>query len=105
MSEREVVVYWRPGCPFCWRLRTGLRRRGLPTRELNIWTDPEAAAVVRSIADGNETVPTVVVGEIAMVNPSPAQVLDAVRIQAPELLDQQAAAGGWWSALRSRLRR
>ncbi|WP_407663748.1 glutaredoxin domain-containing protein [Mycobacterium shottsii] len=40
MSEQEVVVYWRPGCPFCWRLRRGLRRRGLPTREINIWTDP-----------------------------------------------------------------
>lgn len=105
MGEGEVVVYWRPGCPFCWRLRSGLRRHGLPTREVNIWTDPAAAAVVRSIADGNETVPTVVVGEMAMVNPTPAQVLDAVRIQAPGLLDQTADTGGWWSALRSRLRR
>lgn len=105
MSEREVVVYWRPGCPFCWRLRTGLRRRRLPTREVNIWTDPDAAATVRAIADGNETVPTVVVGDMAMVNPSPAQVLDAVRMQAPELLDQQAVTRGWRSALRSRLRR
>jgi glutaredoxin-like protein len=105
MSEREVVVYWRPGCPFCWKLRTGLRRRGLPTREVNIWTDPEAAATVRGIADGNETVPTVMVGEVAMVNPSPAQVIEAVRTQAPELLDRRAVPGGWLSALRSWLRR
>lgn len=105
MGKREVVVYWRPGCPFCWRLRTGLRRRGLPTREMNIWTDPEAAAAVRAIADGNETVPTVVVGEMAMVNPSPAEVLDAVHVQAPELLEQQAPNPRWWSAVRSRLRR
>ncbi|ETW22141.1 glutaredoxin family protein [Mycobacterium gastri] len=88
----EVVVYWRPGCPFCWRLRRALRRRRLPTREVNIWTDPEAAAVVRSIADGNETVPTVVVGDIAMVNPTPGQVIDAVRSRAPELLDRVAAS-------------
>ncbi len=104
MSEREVVVYWRPGCPFCWHLRTGLRRRGLPMREVNIWTDPEAAATVRAIADGNETVPTVVVGDVAMVNPSPAQVLDAVRSQAPELLEQRALAGRW-SAVRRAMRR
>ncbi|TAM68859.1 glutaredoxin domain-containing protein [Mycobacterium sp.] len=104
MSKREVVVYWRPGCPFCWRLRTGLRRRGLPTREVNIWADPEAAATVRAIADGNETVPTVVVGDVAMVNPSPAQVLDAVRSRAPELLDQRARTGRWWSVLRPRPR-
>jgi len=105
MSAPEVVVYWRPGCPFCWRLRGALRRLGLPTREVDIWADPDAAAVVRSIADGNETVPTVVVGDIAMVNPSPGQVLEAVRAQAPELLDQLTVAGRWWSALRSRLRR
>jgi glutaredoxin len=36
----------------------------------NIWDDPDAAAFVRSVADGNETVPTVVVGDRAMVNPS-----------------------------------
>lgn len=100
MSEHEVVVYWRPGCPFCWHLRTGLRRRRLPTREVNIWTDPEAAATVRGIAGGNETVPTVVVGDVAMVNPSPEQVLDAVRTQAPELLDHQAVSARWWSGLR-----
>ncbi|UGT90828.1 glutathione S-transferase N-terminal domain-containing protein [Mycobacterium ostraviense] len=97
----EVVVYWRPGCPFCWRLRRALRRRRLPTREVNIWTDPEAAAVVRSIADGNETVPTVVVGDIAMVNPTAGQVIAAVRSRAPELLDQAAAAARWRTIFRS----
>jgi mycoredoxin len=104
MSEHEVVLYWRPGCPFCWRLRSGLRRRRLPTREVNIWADPDAAAVVRSIADGNETVPTVVVGDVAMVNPTAGQVIDAVRTHAPELLDQRSDTGRWWSALRSRRR-
>lgn len=71
---REAVVYWRPGCPFCSMLRTGLRLRGVPHREVNIWEDPEAAAFVRSVANGNETVPTVVVGDTALVNPSAKQV-------------------------------
>jgi hypothetical protein len=34
--------------------------------------------VVRGIANGNETVPTVVVGTIGMVNPSAAQVSAAL---------------------------
>ncbi|CAM4138787.1 Putative glutaredoxin.1/MT3292 [Mycobacterium basiliense] len=102
MGEREVVVYWRPGCPFCWRLRTGLRRRGLPTKEVNIWSDPDAAAVVRSVAGGHETVPTVVVGDLAMVNPTAGQVVNAVRAHAPELL-ARSSNGGWWTVLRSRL--
>lgn len=80
-----VTVYWRPGCPYCMALRTQLRWYRLPRSEVNIWENPAAAAVVRSVADGNETVPTVVVGERAMVNPSIGQVVEAVREHAPEL--------------------
>ena len=70
-----VTVYWRPGCPFCSRLRQDLRVMGLPAREANIWADPSAAARVRTIADGDETVPTVVADERAFVNPTAAAVL------------------------------
>lgn len=71
----SVTVYWRPGCGFCHVLRRELDRAGVDRSEVNIWEDPEAAAVVRSIAWGNETVPTVVVGDKAMVNPSAREVL------------------------------
>ncbi|PZS21278.1 MAG: hypothetical protein DLM60_07015 [Pseudonocardiales bacterium] len=47
-----IEFYWRPGCPFCVALRGALRRSGLPVRELNIWTDSQAAARVRRAADG-----------------------------------------------------
>ncbi len=69
----EIVVYARPGCPFCLTLRAGLRRSGLADR-INIWDDPAAAAFVRSVAGGNETVPTVVVGDVHLVNPSARRV-------------------------------
>jgi glutaredoxin len=46
---------------------------------VNIWEDPEAAAFVRSVADGNETVPTVVIDGHPMVNPAPSQVVAALR--------------------------
>ncbi len=36
--------------------------------------DPDAAAFVRSVANGNETVPTVAVGDVHMVNPSVRRV-------------------------------
>lgn len=70
----KVLVYWRSGCPFCIRLRWGLRRLAIATEELDIWTDLEAAAFVRSVNGGNETVPTVVVGDVTMLNPTPRQV-------------------------------
>lgn len=68
-------------------LERNLDALNLPLNKINIWDSPDAAATVRSIADGNETVPTVVVGEAKMVNPSPDAVVEAVRANAPELLD------------------
>lgn len=82
----EPIVYWRPGCPYCAKLFRDLERIGLPVSKVNIWEDRAGAARVRSIADGNETVPTVVVGDDMMVNPRVGQVLDAVRRSAPDLL-------------------
>jgi glutaredoxin len=75
----EIVVYSRPGCPYCFTLRAGLRRADLPFHEINIWEHPEAAAFVRSVARGNETVPTVTVGTVSMVNPSAKRVHEVVR--------------------------
>ena len=86
MTTDAVHFYWRPGCMFCTMLRRGLDRAGIETVDHNIWDDPEAAGVVRSYADGNETVPTVVVGDVGMVNPSTARVADLLARRAPHLL-------------------
>ena len=74
-----MVVYWRPGCPYCVRLRVHLRVRRLWPQMCNIRTDPAAAAFVRSVAGGTETVPTVVIGGVAHVNPPPRMVVAALR--------------------------
>jgi mycoredoxin len=82
-----VTVYWRPGCGFCSSLLRSLQNTELALDLHNIWDDPEAAAAVRSLANGNETVPTVRIGTAwAAVNPSGPEVLDAVRHHAPHLL-------------------
>lgn len=85
-GREEVVMYWRPGCTFCMKLRLQLLFTRLNYRKVNIWRDPDAAAFVRSVADGNETVPTVTVGGRAMVNPSRRRLLAAVEAHAPHLL-------------------
>ena len=66
MSTPEIEVLWRPGCPYCSRLRRDLARAGVVTVEHDIWADPAAAARVREATGGNETVPTVVVGDRAL---------------------------------------
>lgn len=68
------VVYWRPGCAFCVRLRAALGTRAGRAIWVNIRLDPDAAARVRSVNDGNETVPTVFVGDTARTNPDPRWV-------------------------------
>lgn len=59
-------------------MQRNLERLEVSYDKVNIWDSPEGAAFVRSVARGNETVPTVTVGEIAMVNPSAQDVLEAV---------------------------
>jgi len=88
MSDQsgEVVLYWRPGCPFCVKLRLSLLGSKLRLRQVNIWKDPAAAAYVRSVADGNETVPTVDVAGHPLVNPSRRRLLKTVREHAPHAL-------------------
>jgi mycoredoxin len=75
-SERSVVIYWRPGCVYCARLRARLRRTSRRATWVNIWQDAEAAAFVRSVNNGDETVPTVVIDGEVITNPDPQLVLD-----------------------------
>ncbi|MFN8052539.1 MAG: glutaredoxin domain-containing protein [Acidimicrobiales bacterium] len=85
-GEAGITFYWRPGCGFCARLEHALVGADIPLDRHNIWEDDTAAAAVRSIARGNETVPTVVIGPVGLVNPSPNEVVEAMRRHTPELL-------------------
>ena len=82
----RIDLYWRPACGFCTMLRRQLDKLGIERVEHDIWSDPANAAVVRSHANGNETVPTVVIGDVAMVNPSGRQLIDYLVDYAPHLL-------------------
>ena len=93
-----VRVYWRPGCPYCMMLQRKPHRARLPVEEINIWEDPAAAAEVRDITGGDETVPTVIVGTRKMVNPSARQVIAAVRAEYPSILPADPARPESWLA-------
>lgn len=84
----DITVYWRPGCGFCAALLRRLERTGLRFDRSNIWEDDAAAAFVRSVAGGSETVPTVRIGPVALVNPSAPRVLRTVATELPEQLPE-----------------
>jgi mycoredoxin len=74
-DDGRPIVYWRPGCPYCIRLRTMLGRDARWLHWVDIWADPEGAASVREVTGGDETVPTVIAGDRSFINPS----VDVVR--------------------------
>jgi mycoredoxin len=83
-----VDFYWRPGCGFCMRLDRSLSKAGVTMNKHNIWDEPAAAAEVRKWARGNETVPTVVIGDAGLVNPTADDVFSVLAAKAPHLVPE-----------------
>ncbi len=82
----RIDLYWRPGCGFCSMLRRKLDQLGIDRVEHDIYDDPADAAIVRQHARGNETVPTVVIGDHGFVNPSAGELVAYLGTTHPELL-------------------
>ncbi|MEI7030188.1 glutaredoxin domain-containing protein [Streptomyces pratensis] len=76
-EDGRPVVFWRPGCMYCLRLRFRLGRHASRVHWVDIWRDPQGAAAVRAANGGDETVPTVVVAGRPHVNPDPAWVRES----------------------------
>jgi mycoredoxin len=73
-----LTVYSTTWCGPCKRLKSQLAREGISFDEIDIERDPEAAAFVMSVNDGNQVVPTVVIetsnGRVVRTNPSAREV-------------------------------
>ena len=73
-----MAIYWRPGCPFCSRLRVAVRKHRDEIAWVNIWEDDVGRAYVASVNEGDETVPTVVIDGAPHTNPRTALVKRAL---------------------------
>lgn len=80
-ASNPPIVLWRPHCPFCRILFSGIERHDLEVETRNIWEDDEARELLNRRI-GSETVPSVIVGEEILVNPSITELLAAVRASA-----------------------
>lgn len=92
-------VYWRPGCPYCAALRWSLERAQVPARWYDICQSDVDRARVVAATGGDETVPTVYVGDTVLVNPRFPVLLDTIQRQAPHLAPQVPAGAGRPTAL------
>lgn len=92
VGER-IELYWRSGCGFCSALIRRLDRAGLPYVARDIWQDEDAAAFVRRVTGGDETVPTVRIGDVALVNPTLDEVVVELADRWPEAVPAGFAFG------------
>ncbi len=74
-----VTIYWRPMCGYCETLKGELNERGVDYDTVDIWEDRSQAEVVRQVTGGDEIVPTVQIGDLFLVNPSPEEVVEAAQ--------------------------
>jgi mycoredoxin len=74
----EVIVYYRPGCPFAARLRAKLKLARMPYRAIRFGEDADADEAARRVSDGNQISPTVRVGGQYLVNPPVHEIRKAL---------------------------
>ncbi len=66
----DLTIYSTVWCGYCQRLKAQMTREGITFVEIDIETDPTAAAFVESVNHGNQTVPTVLFADgTALSNP------------------------------------
>jgi len=71
----QFTMYSTPWCGYCHRLKGQLDREGILFEVVDIEQQPDAAKIVESANNGNQTVPTLVYSDgTAQTNPSLAQV-------------------------------
>jgi len=75
-AERDhgIIIYWRPGCVFCDRLKLGLGRDRHHVSWVNIARDTEAAEYVAAHHNGDEQVPTAATGPGTLIEATPAAI-------------------------------
>jgi glutaredoxin len=72
--DSDLVVFYKPRCPFAAKLRLKLRLNRMPFRSVRFGVDPESDAAVRAANSGNEVSPTVRVGDRYLGNPTLGQI-------------------------------
>lgn len=75
MTSAAVTMYSTPWCGYCHRLKSQMDREGIAYEVVDIEQQPEAAAIVERVNNGNQTVPTLVYADgTAQTNPSLKEV-------------------------------
>jgi len=61
--REQVIIYTKPGCPFCAKAKQDIEERGVPYKEMSIEDNPKVAEEVMNLSNGQGIVPITVTGE------------------------------------------
>jgi len=56
----DVVIYTKPGCPYCAAAKKSYDDKGVSYDELDVKSDPEIAEKAQGLAGGTKIVPVIV---------------------------------------------
>lgn len=90
-TDREIEIYWMPGCSSCLRLKEFVEVTGLPYRAINVEAEPQNAAKLLS---KGMRVPALCVGDECVngVHLATVATLLGVEYREPDRLDPAALA-------------
>ena len=60
---QKVIIYTKPGCPYCAAAMQDLEERGVPYEEISTENNPKAVEEVMRLSNGKGIVPVMVSGE------------------------------------------
>lgn len=66
-EEPEMVVYIKPGCPWCIDVVAWLKREGYTFRTVDVYADPEKYQEMRELS-GQSSAPTMTYGELLLAD-------------------------------------
>ena len=76
-----IVMYGVQWCPDCSRARRVLKRHGIEYKEIDIDRESGAEGKMRSLNGGSGKVPTLIIGEETLIEPSDQDLTSALRRQ------------------------
>jgi glutaredoxin 3 len=59
----KITIYTTPICPYCYRAKQLLKKKGAEFDEIDVFMDSDARAQMEEKSDGARTVPQIFIGE------------------------------------------
>ncbi len=73
----KVEIYTTPFCPYCWRAKRLLKRKGVAFSEIDLWREPGRRTEMLTRAEGRHTVPQIFIDGVAIGGCDELHALDA----------------------------